>query len=290
MFINHKILIKFNYIILLISKLYEFFNPFNSNQIRVLIYHHIEKDQFGLFKKQINLIKKNNWKFITPKQLELHFLGKKKLKGKNILLTFDDGFYSNYLVAKNILNKLNIKAIFFVPSDFIKIKKTSKARHFVKKNILDQELPRDFKKIKNMNFNNLKILIKNGHYIGSHSKTHANLGLLSSNRTLKNEVIQSTKDLEKKLKIKIKHFAFTYGNFQSISNKSLRIVRPKYKYIYSSLRGNNFRNFKNEIIKREAIYLKEKNSLITIFLSGLVDIKYFFQLIKINKFIKKITT
>ena len=141
-----------------------------------------------------------------------------------------------------------------------------------------------------MNFNNLKILIKNGHYIGSHSKTHANLGLLSSNRTLKNEVIQSTKDLEKKLKIKIKHFAFTYGNFKSISNKSLRIVRPKYKYIYSSLRGNNFRNFKNEIIKREAIYLKEKNSLITIFLSGLVDIKYFFQLIKINKFIKKITT
>ncbi len=289
MFLDHKILIKFNYIILLLSKLYEFFNPFSSNQIRILIYHHIESDQFSLFKKQINFIKKKNWKFITPKEFQLHILGKKKLKGKNILLTFDDGFYSNYLAAKNILSKFNIKAIFFVPSDFVKIRKGTKARYFIKKNILDQELPRDFKSVKNMNFKNLRILIKNGHYIGSHSKTHANLGLLSNNKILRNEIIQSTKDLEKKLKVKINHFAFTYGNFQSISNKSLRIAQSKFKYIYSSLRGNNFRNFKKEIIKRDAIYMKEKNSLIAIFLSGLIDIKYIFQLIKINKFIKKVS-
>ena len=288
MYLNHKKLIKYNYIALLLSKLYQFFNPFSKNQLRILIYHHIENEQFNLFRKQIKFLKKKNWNFITQKQFELHISAKKKLKGKNILLTFDDGFYSNYLVAKKILNKLNIKAIFFVPSDFIKIKKNSTARYFIKKNILDQEIPKDFQYIKNMNFKNLKTLVKNGHYIGSHSKTHVNLGLLSNDKILKKEIIQSTEDLEKKLKLRINHFAFTYGNYQSISNKSLKIAKTKFNYIYSSLRGNNFSNYQNEIIKRDAIYIKEKNSLITIFLSGLIDIKYLFQLNRINKFINMI--
>ncbi len=286
MSLNHNLLIKFNYITLILSKFYNFLNPFSSNELRILIYHHIEKGQFDLFKNQINYIKKQ-WKFITPKEFENHILGKKKLKGKNVLLTFDDGLNSNLLIAEKVLQKLKIKAIFFVPSDFIKIKSATKARLFMKKNILDQELPKDFKKIRNMRFKDLKKLIDNDHLIGAHSKTHANLGLISSNKTLKNEILQSTKFLEKKLKTKINHFAFTYGNFQSMSQKSLKVAQSKFKFIYSSLRGNNFRNYKNEIIKRDAIYIKKGNNLVSIFLSGMIDFKYIFQILRLNKIIRK---
>ncbi|WP_415323603.1 polysaccharide deacetylase family protein [Candidatus Pelagibacter sp. Uisw_127] len=213
--------------------------------------------------------------------------GKQKLKGKNILLTFDDGFNSNFLIAEKILKKLKIKAIFFVPSDFIKINSSSKARIFIKKNILDQILPSDFNFVKNINTTNLKKLIKNGHLIGAHTKTHANLALISDNRKLKNEIINSAHNLEKLLKIKIKHFAFTYGNYESISKKSLKLALAQYQFIYSSLRGNNFKNFKNDIIKRDAIYLEKGNKLLSIFLSGILDMRYFFQISNINKFIKK---
>ena len=54
------------------------------------------------------------------------------MKGKNLLITFDDGFKSNFYIAKTILKSLNIKAVFFVPSDFIKIKKNQISKNLLK--------------------------------------------------------------------------------------------------------------------------------------------------------------
>ena len=108
---NHKKLIKYSKVILLFSRLYNFLNFFKNSQIRILIYHHIEKHHYHKFNKQVRLLKKN-WNFVTPKEFEEHLSGIKKLKGKNILFTFDDGFKSNLIVEKKILNKFGIKAIF----------------------------------------------------------------------------------------------------------------------------------------------------------------------------------
>ena len=284
---NHKLIYGFEREVIFLSTLYRFLNFFSLNEIRVLVYHHIEKEEFDLFYKQLILIKKN-WNFITPDQFEDHIKGIHKLKGKNVLLTFDDGFYSNYIVCKKILEKLKIKAIFFIPSDFAKINLQSKAKKFIKKNILDQDLPKDFKNSKNMTFKNLKYLIKKGHKIGAHTKTHINLGLTKNIKVLKDEIISSKIDMERKLNITIKHFAFTYGNYTSISKISLKLALSQYEFIYSCLRGNNYRNQINQIIKRDAIYLKKGNKLLLIFLSGLIDIKYFFQILNINKLIKKL--
>ena len=283
--INHKSIASFEIIILFLSKIYNFFS---YNEIRVLVYHHIEKKDINLFSRQLNQIKKN-FNFITPKQFEDHVSNKYKLKGKNVLLTFDDGFNSNYFIAKKILNKLRIKAIFFVPSDFIKINSVSKAKKFIRNNILDQKLPSDFSTLNNMSIQDLKQLIKNGHTIGGHSKTHSNLGSIYDTKKLKNEIINSARYLEKVLDIKIKHFAFTYGNYTSMSYKSLKLAFSQYNFIYSCLRGNNHGILKKEIIKRDAIYIHEGSKLLSIFLSGFFDFKYFFQIISINKIIKKIT-
>ena len=152
---NHQLIIGHEKKILFLARIYELFNIFRNNEVRVLIYHHIQKNQYDLFFKQLSLIKKT-WNFITPNQFENHINGKNKLKGKNVLLTFDDGFNSNFFIAKKILKKLKIKAIFFVPSDFIKINSALKSRVFIKKNILDQNLPNDFSTVRNMTTRNLK--------------------------------------------------------------------------------------------------------------------------------------
>ena len=285
MYLNHKIFTKFEILFTQISKFYKVLKFLEKNELRIIIYHHVQQNQFKIFEKQILFLKKH-WNFISPKEFEDHIISKKKLYGKNILLTFDDGLYSNYLIAKKILKKYNIKSIFFVPSDFVKIKKVEKAKSFLIKNILDKNLPDDFEKIKNMNIDNLKNLLKLGHYIGAHSKTHVNLGFIKNNKVLKEEIISSGISLEKLLGIKINHFAFTYGNFKSMSNTSLKIAKSKYKFIYSSMRGNNYLNRPNEIIKRDAIYIEKNNNLISIFLSGISDIKYYFQIKKINKYLE----
>ena len=283
---NHIYLLKIKGLILYIYNFLDYFLIFKKNELRILTYHHISYDKINLFNKQLFYIKKN-WKFISPKQFEDHINGKHKLKGRNVLLTFDDGFNSNFLIANNILKKLSIKSIFFVPSDFIKLDSVKKSRSFIKKNILDQEIPKNFDGIKNMSIKDLKRLVHNGHTIGAHTKSHANLAKIKSTKKLTDEIINSSKDLEKMLNIKIKHFAFTYGNYKSMSKKSINIAIKQFDYIYSSLRGNNFNIKKKEIIKRDTVYLELGNELLSIFMNGIIDIRYIFQVISINKIFTK---
>ena len=283
--INHKLIKYLEEPIVTLINFFKFLH--NKNNLRILVFHNINKEDYKMFYNYLLSLKKE-WNFITPYQFENHINNKKKLKGKNLLITFDDGFKSNYHVEKEILSKLKIKCIFFVPTEFIKLKSLKKSKEFIGKNILDNYISNK-NQDKNMTVNNLKSLLDKGHMIGSHTKTHANLGSIFDNKILKKEIINSAQYLEKILNIKIKHFAFTYGNYASVSYKSLKLALPQYDFLYSCLRGNNFRVGKNEIIKRDAIYIDKGSKLASIFLSGFFDFKYFFYIFIINKLIKKIT-
>ena len=278
--INHNVLVPFEKVIIILINIFSFLK--SKDIVRVLVYHNIENQYASKLKDQLQKLKKD-WKFINVKDFENHINEKKILKGKNLLLTFDDGFKSNFYVAKKILKKLNIKAVFFVPSDFVKIKKNVQLKKFVKKNIFDNQKINNYEKFKNMTIKDLKSLIKDGHTIGCHTKTHANLGFINNIAKLKKEILDSAKSLENLLKIKVKHFAYTYGNYRSINDKSLIIAFKRYDFIYSCLRGNNFKNKKKNIIKRDTVYLDSSNNLLKICLSGMIDLKYIFDLKKLIK-------
>ncbi len=90
-------------------------------------------------------------------------------------MTFDDGLYSNYEVAKNILNKRNIKAIFFVCPQFVDGAEEERNKDFVQGRI---NLPYE-DHMRFMNWVNLKELLRDGHMIGSHSFSHERLKNIS---------------------------------------------------------------------------------------------------------------
>ena len=98
MFLNHNSIKKFEKIILFFSFFLNLFKK--KNILRVLVYHHIEKKYFRRFENQLRILNKD-WKFITPSQFEDHINKKKILKGKNLLITFDDGFKSNFFVENS---------------------------------------------------------------------------------------------------------------------------------------------------------------------------------------------
>ena len=281
--INHKSIKYFEKIILFLINFFKFLQ--NKDSLRVLVYHHIEKKNFNKFYHNRKYLKKE-WNFITPSQFESHLRNKKRLKGKNLLLTFDDGFKSNFYVEKEVLKKLNIKCIFFVPSEFIKLNSYKKSKKFLSKNILDN-FSEKTNELKNMSVEDIKLLLKRGHVIGSHTKTHASLSKIKSLSKLKKEIIGSKNDLKKLLNVEINHFAFTYGNYKSMNKESLKMSFSKYRFVYSCLRGNNYYTKKGSIIRRDTIYLNRSIDLAKIFLSGLIDIKYFFNIRSINDKLSK---
>lgn len=233
--------------------------------ISVLIFHHVDKKDFASFKKLMIRLDKEVG-FIDPSDLDSLYSNSQKITSKKILLTFDDGFLSNYYLAKEVLDLLNIKALFFVMPNFANIVDRKKQINFMKDNILVNESELNNNEMSPMSYDNLRELIINGHSIGSHSMNHSNIAKIKSNVDLNYEIIESKLTLEKELNININHFAFPFGDSKSISNIGIELANQNYKYIYSGIRGINKLNNKNKIQWREPLHL-ENNIFYNLFVS-----------------------
>ena len=247
--------------------------------VRVLIYHDVKTEkQIKLFKKQILSLKKE-YEFISPNDLDKDFINTSKNK---ILLSFDDGFKSNRKLAEEVLNKLNIKALFFIISDFVGANKQSEKYKKIIHNIYPSG-PSKSELSDPMDHDDIKFLISSGHQIGCHTLSHQMLSKISSLNELNKELVSSKNKLEKDFDIKIKHFAFPFGTFDSINQSSLKILDKNYQFIHSGLRGNNKKTTK--LIYRDAVNPEMTINRFKAFLIGNADFLYKRKFKKLNGYL-----
>lgn len=279
-------LLRFSYHPILIGKyLYKNFNPNRGFRLRVLLYHDISPRYIGNFDKQIKWLS-SRWKFITPEEFSKIIDGKSTLEADSLLITFDDGFLSNYYVAKQVLSKYGIKAIFFVISDFLVLNNKRASKNFISQHIYPEypvgNLPVHWE---NMSLSMVKELLEMGHEIGSHTITHAKLSKLDP-ISLGSEIKRSKDNLELMLNCQIKHFAYTFGDIESFSEEALKLSISQYKYIHTGLGGVNTLN--PYLINRDSIYDLDPPSLIGAILEGGGDVYFTKSIRKYMKWLKNI--
>jgi len=260
-------------------KYLNYFSHFSKKRtrIRVILMHDIPDEDFYKFEKIISFLQKS-WNFISADQLADHLERKKILEGDNILLTFDDGFYSNLKVAEKILDPKEIKALFFVPTGFIKADKPGEQYTFIKESLYPEwrnhSLPENMDKMNGLNISDLRVLIDNGHTIGCHTETHPDLSKITDLDILKKEIIASGDFLERSLNTEIKHFSFGFGNVSFFSALALNIARGRYPYIYTGMRGDNVLLENKWAIRRDTIAIEDNLMTIGSLTEGVVDFKY----------------
>ena len=261
---------------LILKYFYKLFGDTPKDQIRVLIFHHIEKKNFDKFENLLNFISKN-FCIISPDEFKMYISGnyKKDNKKKKILITFDDGYKSQKEITEKYLNPLNIKALFFLVSDFINCDSKEVAQKFVRnhfyKKIYNDYLDFD---LENMNIDDVNYLVNSGHTLGAHTKTHPQLSKIDNEEELISQIIDCKRNLEGLFnKIKINDFAYTFGDFDSINKNALNYISKNYTYVYSGLRGNNL-NINKNIVRRDAINLWEPLEVISCYLNGYLDFIY----------------
>lgn len=95
----------------------------NHYDIPILMYHNISPPEDGntvnvtpeRFKEQMNFIKSNNYKVITPYEYsQILKDGKEKFAKNLVMLTFDDGYKNNYTYAYPVLKENGFSAVIFV--------------------------------------------------------------------------------------------------------------------------------------------------------------------------------
>ncbi|MEC7864622.1 MAG: polysaccharide deacetylase family protein [Pseudomonadota bacterium] len=211
-----------------------YYNSFKrfSNHIgnRTLIYHafgmKLSHDTYGMsipidkFREHMIFIKEN---------FEVEPLSTSFSSNFTISITIDDG-YKDTMYAADILNKLNIPFTLFITSDNIGEK--------------DYLSAKDIRELSDLSVSE----------IGSHGKTHAKLGNLSTEK--QNIEVQSSKYvLEKIIKQPIESISLPHGSYD---DNTFNIIKSNgYKRIATSIKGLN--TSKNESIIKRSEIIKNDN-------------------------------
>jgi peptidoglycan/xylan/chitin deacetylase (PgdA/CDA1 family) len=237
------------------------------------VYHDVPERQVPEFAAQLRHLARR-WRFISPSEFNAIVLGEESLRDRCLLLTFDDGFISNRLVAEAVLEPMGIRAIFFVVPGFVDIDERAKARRYVVERIQPGRRESSLDGgLANMDWNDLAVLLERGHSIGAHTLTHARLSTVAAVSDLEREIIGSGEAIAARLGTSVTHFAYPYGEVSSVTERAISIAAMRYPFVLSGVRGNN-RSASSLAIRRDSVAPLEALGVVDAFLEGLVDVWY----------------
>ena len=209
------------------------------------MYHRFEENKYPStnikildFKNHLEVIKKNNIKFINPTNFEKELTDKKKRR--KVLLTIDDGFLSFYNNAWPLLKKEKIPFILFVST-------------------------REVGSFNYMTWEQIQEISKEDFVeIGNHSHTHEYL-VDENNETIKADIQKSIDIFIKKLGKNSEFFSYPFGEY-SVNFKNI-IKNFGFKYAFGQHSGvidetKNFYELPRFPINEKYGELKRFNSLV----------------------------
>lgn len=256
-----------------------FLKRFNKQKaiVRVLIFHGVEITEVGQFNRLIERLSKD-WNFISPEEFFAFSVGELEIKAPSLLVTFDDGFKSSAIAAREVLNKKGIKAIFFLVSDFVGCVEADQINRFAANNLMLSDEDIRTTDCTPMTSSEVNELLERGHNIASHSMSHARMSSLNDD-DLEKEMRLSRDSLQEMLPFwlscshEITEFAFPYGDIKSISREAADMGLKYYERLYTGCRGVNHLG-QSGLILRDAVNLKDPIFYIDIYLSGIFDQLY----------------
>ena len=186
----------------------------NDNGVISIMYHRFNENKYpstniklDIFKKQLDLIEKNDMEYYDPSKFDNEFNTPKD--NKKILITIDDAFSSFYKNAWPILKKRKIPFILFVSTEPVG-----------KSGYMNWD---EIKEVSNYNFA----------YIGNHSHTHEYL-LDFSNAEFEKDIKNSIKIFKEKLGYNPIFFSYPFGEYNL---KQTQFIKNNFKYGFGQHSG-----------------------------------------------------
>ena len=210
-------------------------------KIPILLYHNFvstvpdtDPDNFNYintpqsFEENIQVFLENGYTITSTKALDDANIGKIELPAKLLLITFDDGYYSNYEYIYPIVKKYNVKVSIFIITD---------------------NMGKEIDGTKYLSWEECLEMQNSGLVeIYSHSKRHLFYDKLPV-REIRDDVVESYKIIENKLGSKsLKVFAYPYGAYTKETVKALKNNGIDMQ-VYD-IGVNNFKDFDKHYIKR----------------------------------------
>jgi peptidoglycan/xylan/chitin deacetylase (PgdA/CDA1 family) len=163
--------------------------------------------------------------------------GDRTLARPGLLLTFDDGYKSNYEVAAELLDEFGVKGIFFVAAGFIQRSGNGPAAaQYVRDNLFRGYSYPGWSDTdcQPMSWDDLRDLVRRGHAVGSHGMNHLALGPDTGVEALQQEIVESKAVIERELGAVVSSFCWPFGTLSSYSRQASEFVRRHYRYAFTT--------------------------------------------------------
>ncbi|MBI4369990.1 MAG: polysaccharide deacetylase family protein [Elusimicrobia bacterium] len=241
--------------------------------VQILLLHHVPPRQYRAFGRFLDFVFRH-FDVIDPGHAALFFDGRMKSNIRpSLLFSFDDGFSSNWHLARQFLNPLGIKAVFFVCPALIELP-PDEQRRAIEERIFDgQEHRMAHEELALMDLRQLEDLMNSGHSIGSHTLRHARLPLLAEAQKTE-EIVSSAQWLKRRLGRPADWFAYPFGDIGSIDGESLRLIGETYAYCCSGVRGRNDEGTNPLGLRRQSLDLETPGYYQKFILEGGFDFLY----------------
>jgi peptidoglycan/xylan/chitin deacetylase (PgdA/CDA1 family) len=169
--------------------------------VRIVHYHHVFADEVDGFARQLAFFREA----FEPVSLSeaVRRLRDHAVKGRELVVTFDDGFRNQLDHAAPLLAEHGIAGCFFVINELLSADAERAAE--ICRERLHLPVP-----VEPLSWDDALRLLELGHEIGSHTQSHPNLAELSP-ADLSAELSQSRAELERRLATAIRHFSAPYG-------------------------------------------------------------------------------
>jgi peptidoglycan/xylan/chitin deacetylase (PgdA/CDA1 family) len=237
---------------------------------RVLIFHDIPDFERKAFEELVETLAEQK-RIITPAEAANYLRGGDlPRQGPLFLLTFDDGFLSNYVIARDFLEPLGLHAIFFVYPSAIDL--AGQRGDGAAPVGWGARPPGGNRRMQgpHMQWRHVMALCESGHTIGAHSYTHVRLRDLQG-AALSREVLLCYDTLEALIRTPVEWFAYPFGDIDSIDEKAMCSIVSRYLYCCSGVRGPNSAATSPYAILRDHVDLSAPRSYQSLILNGGLD-------------------
>ncbi|MFN0196033.1 MAG: polysaccharide deacetylase family protein [Planctomycetaceae bacterium] len=202
-------------------------------RVTILLYHHVTDGtrdfvSIGIeqFDRQMSLLRE----YCQPVSINevLDFQTVPRSNKPLVAVTFDDGYFDNFLNAAPILKRNAIPAAFFLSTGIVGTA---------------QRFPHDIKRgnplYPNMNWDQVRTMQDWGFTIGSHTVNHIDCAAVSE-EILREELAQSRDDLYRELGLQNPLFAYPYGRRDNMTPRGRELVKEAgYSGCLSAYGGSN---------------------------------------------------
>ena len=191
------------------------------------------------FEAQIDYLLDSGFSFISEEEFIEVLDGEREGSGRELLLTFDDGYSDLLSEAAPVLEARSIPALAFIVTGFAG-----------RENLWELNLPR--RRSRHLDWDELGRLLDTGFSLGSHTITHRDLTRIGPGQ-VRRELAGSRETLREKLPIEVKSLSYPFGRAGPAVRREAE--RAGYRLAFSLYPPQSNGTINRYMLRREGVYV-----------------------------------